>query len=130
VKTTEGVLLASASFSIVTAAIYWFTAYEAAGTFMLLTMAAGLSFAAVYLALVRRRTALTADRQHVLMPEAQGEPVGVFASHSPWPVVLALSCAVGLTGIVYGWWLMAAGALGAAGACVGLMREDRESRSS
>jgi len=130
VKTTEGVLLASASFSIVTGGIYWFTSYEPAGTFMLLTMAAGLAFAACYMALLRRRTALSSDRRDVHMPEAQGEAVGVFASHSPWPVVLALSCAVGLTGIVYGWWLMAAGALGAAGACVGLMREDREARSS
>jgi hypothetical protein len=130
VRTTEGVLLGSASFSIVAGGIYWFTAHEAAGAFMLLTMGAGLSFAAAYLALLRRRASLTADREDVVTREARGEPVGVFASHSQWPVVLALSCAVGLTGIVYGWWLMVAGALGAAGACIGLMREDREARSS
>jgi Cytochrome c oxidase subunit IV len=130
VKTTEGVLLVSASFSLVTGSIYWFTSYEAAGSFMLLTMTAGLTFAAAYVALLRRRTAVAADRERVLMPETRGEAVGVFASHSPWPVVLALSCAVGLTGIVYGWWLIAAGVVGGAAACAGLMREDREARSS
>lgn len=128
-KTTEGVLLGSAAFSFITGAIYWFVSYESAGAIMLLTMAVGLLMAAAYLRVVRRRTAVDADRRDARPSDGRGEPVGVFASYSAWPVVLALGCAVGLTGLIYGWWLAALGGLAAAAALVGLVRDDRAARS-
>jgi Cytochrome c oxidase subunit IV len=129
VSTTEWVFLGAAAFTAVVGGIYWFVSYEPAGTFMLLTMTAGLGLAAGYVALLRRRASLTADRPRVDPGEPLGEPVGVFASRSPWPVVLGLGCAVGLTGLIYGWWLAAVGAAGVVAALVGLMREDRSAPS-
>ena len=127
--TTERVLLGSALFAAVVAAIYWFVSYESAGTAMLLTMTTGLAIAAVYLALARRGTPVPADRPEARPSDARGETVGVFAAHSAWPAVLALGCAVGLTGLLYGWWLAVLGAAGVTLALVGLVRDDRAARS-
>jgi cytochrome c oxidase subunit IV len=129
VSTTQGILLGSAVFALVIAAIYWFVSYESAGTLMLLTMAVGLALAAAYLLLLRRQASLAADRRDVRPSDVRDEPVGVFASHSVWPAVLALGCAVGLTGLIYGWWLAVLGAGGVTAALVGLVRDDRAARS-
>ena len=128
-NTTQSVLLGSAVFALAVGAIYWFVSYESAGTLMLLAMAAGLAMAAAYLAAVRRQPPVPADRSGISPADAAGEPVGVFASHSAWPVVLALGCAVGLTGLIYGWWLALLGAGGVTLALVGLVRDDRATRS-
>jgi len=128
VSTTEAILLGSATFALVVGATYWFLSHESAGTMMLLTMAVGLTIAAAYLRLVRRRASLPADRPDV-RPSDVREPVGVFASRSVWPAVLALSCAACLTGLIYGWWLAVAGAGGVTAALVGLVQDDRAARS-
>lgn len=128
-STTERVFFGSAAFSGVVGAIYWFASREPAGAFMLLTMTAGLGFATGYVALLRRRASLTSDRPRVEPDASRGEPVGVFASHSAWPVVLAFGCAVGLTGLIYGWWLAALGAAVVTASLIGLMREDRSAPS-
>jgi Cytochrome c oxidase subunit IV len=125
VKRTAIIFLGAAAFAGLVGGIYWFTSYEPAGTFMLLTMMAGLGLASAYIALLNRRASLTSDQPAIEPDEPRGEPVGIFASHSPWPVVFALGCAVGLTGLIYGWWLVAAGAAGVFGAIFGFMREDR-----
>jgi hypothetical protein len=130
VSTTERVLLGAAAFSLAVSGIYWFMSYEPAGSLMLLTMAVGLFVAAVYMALLRRHSAVTGDRQEADPAGAAGEPIGVFASHSSWPVILALGSAVGLTGLIYGWWLALVGAIGVTAALVGLMREDRSAPPS
>jgi hypothetical protein len=130
VNTTEGVLLGAAAFSLVVGGVYWFLSDEPAGSLMLLTMAAGLLTAAVYVALLRRRASVTADRPAANPGDAAGEPIGVFASHSSWPVILALGSAVGLTGLIYGWWLALAGAIAVTAALIGLMREDRSAPPS
>jgi len=129
VSTTEGILLGSAAFALVVGAIYWFLSHESAGAMMLLTMTAGLGIAASYLRLVRRRASLPADRPDVRPSDVRDEPVGVFASRSVWPAVLALGFAVGLTGLIYGWWLTVAGAGGVTAALVGLVQDDRAARS-
>ena len=128
-STTERVLFASAIFALVVDSIYWFLSYESAGSFMLLTMTAGLGITAGYLALARRRTSVAADRTDARPSDARGEDVGVFASHSAWPAVLALGCAVGLTGLLYGWWLAVVGAGGVTLALIGLFRDDRAAPS-
>jgi hypothetical protein len=129
VSTTEWVFLGAAAFTAVVGIVYWFVSYEPAGTFMLLTMMAGLGLATAYVALLRRRASVTADRPLIDPGTSRGEPVGVFASHSPWPVVLALGFAIGATGLIYGWWLTAVGAAGVVAALLGLMREDRSAPS-
>ena len=128
-STTERVLFASAIFALVVGSIYWFVSYESAGSLMLLTMTAGLGIGAGYLSLARRRAPMAADQKDALPSDARGEDVGVFASHSAWPAVLALGCAVGLTGLIYGWWLAAVGAGGVTLALIGLFRDDRATRS-
>jgi Na+/melibiose symporter-like transporter len=125
VKRTAAVFLGAAIFSAVVGAVYWFTSYEPAGTFMLLTMMVGMGLASAYIALLSRRATLTADRPTIDPGDPRGEPVGVFASHSPYPPVFALGCAVGLTGLIYGWWLVAIGGAGVAWALLGFMHEDR-----
>jgi cytochrome c oxidase subunit IV len=125
VSTVGGVMLGAATFALVVVTIYWFVSYEIAGTLMLLTMTAGLAIAAVYLIAARRAAPPAADRPEARPADASGEPVGVFASHSAWPAVLALGCAVGLTGLLYGWWLAVLGGLAVTAALVGLVRDDR-----
>jgi len=129
VSTTANVFLGAAAFALIIGAIYWFLSYEAAGTMMLLTMAVGLLIATGYVAAARRRTRLPADVAGLSPADERSESVGVFASQSAWPALLALGCAVGLTGLIYGWWLALLGALGITAALVGLMREDRPARS-
>jgi hypothetical protein len=129
VSTTARVLLGAALFALLVGTIYWFVSYEAAGTMMLLTMAVGLVIAAAYLSLLRRRASLPGDRREARATDEAGEPVGVFAASSAWPAVLALGCAVGLTGLIYGWWLAVVGAAGVTLALVGLVRDDRSARS-
>ena len=128
-STTGGVLLASALFALVVGTLYWFLSYESAGSFMLLTMTAGLAIGAGYLTLARRRASLPADQKDARPSDAPDEEVGVFASSSAWPAVLALGCAVGLTGLIYGWWLALVGAGGVTLALVGLFRDDRSAPS-
>ena len=128
-KTTAGVLGASALFSSVVGGIYWFVSYESAGTMMLVTMAVGLMIAAAYLSLLRRRASLPADQPEARASDDAGEPVGVFAARSAWPVILALGCAVALTGLIYGWWLAVVGAAGVTISLIGLVRDDRSARS-
>lgn len=128
-STTERVLLASAIFALVVGSIYWFVSYESAGSLMLLTMTAGLGIGAGYLSRARRGVPMPADQKDALPSDARGEDVGVFASHSAWPAVLALGCAVGLTGLIYGWWLAVVGAGGVTLALIGLFRDDRATRS-
>lgn len=124
-RRTAVVFLGAAVFSAVVGIVYWFTSKEPAGTFMLLTMMAGMGFAAAYLMLQDRRAALTSDEPAIDPGDPRGEPIGIFASHSPWPLVFAFGCALGLTGLIYGWWLVAVGAAGVLGAILGFMREDR-----
>jgi hypothetical protein len=125
VKRTAAVFLGAAVFSAVVGAVYGFISREPAGTFMLLTMMAWMGFAAAYIGLLHRRASLSADQPAIDPADPRGEPVGIFASRSPFPVVFALGCAVGLTGLIYGWWLVAVGAAGVLGAILGFMREDR-----
>jgi Cytochrome c oxidase subunit IV len=125
VTRTALVFFGAAVFAGAVGGVYWFTSREPAGTFMLLTMMTGMGLASAYVALLARRASLSADQPSIEPGDPRGEPVGVFASHSPFPVVFALGCAVGLTGLIYGWWLVAVGAAGVLGAILGFMREDR-----
>jgi hypothetical protein len=129
VSTTARVLLGAALFALLVGTIYWFLSYEAAGTIMLLTMAAGLVIAAAYLSLLGRRASVPADRREARPTDSAGESVGIFAARSAWPAVLALGCAVGLTGLIYGWWLAVVGAAGVTISLIGLVRDDRAARS-
>lgn len=123
-STAARVLLGSALFALLVGTIYWFASYEAAGSMMLLTMAAGLAIAAAYLWLLGRQASVPADQREARPADGAGEPVGIFAARSAWPAVLALGCAVGLTGLIYGWWLAAVGAAGVTISLIGLVRDD------
>jgi hypothetical protein len=93
------VFLSSMTVGVVVAAAYWLTAHERVGTILLGLFGAGFAFVAAYLIVIRPQTRLDGDEQRA-PAELAGETIGVFSLESPWPVLLALSTAALLIGIV------------------------------
>jgi cytochrome c oxidase subunit IV len=118
------VLGAAAAFMGVVDAVYWFVTYEPAGTFLLGVTAVGLLFASGYIAAASRGTVRPADRPDLRPEDVAGEPVGVFAAASPWPIVLAGGLLVALVGLVYGLWLLIPGMAITIAALLGLAWEN------
>jgi hypothetical protein len=125
VRTATKVLLASAAFGAVIAVIYWFVAYEIAGTIFLAAMGASLLLAAVFAARRARGELPPEDRPAALPSEAAGERVGPFPEGSVWPVFLAAGWLFVVGGLIYGVWLVIIGVLMAAVAFIGMTREGR-----
>jgi hypothetical protein len=125
VRTATKVLLASAGFSIVIGTIYWFVAYEIAGTIFLASMGASLLFAAAFAARGSRGATPAEDRPLATQREAAGEEVGPFPEGSLWPVFLGVGSLLLAVGLIYGVWLLALGGLISAAALLGMAREGR-----
>jgi hypothetical protein len=125
VRTATKVLLASATFGAVIAAIYWFVAYEIAGTIFLAAMGASFLLAAGFTARQGQGDLPPEDRPGALPAEAAGEQVGPLPDGSVWPVFLATGSLLLATGLIYGVWLVAIGGLIAAAALLGMTREGR-----
>jgi hypothetical protein len=125
VRTATKILLASAAFGAVIAAIYWFVAYEIAGTIFLAAMGASLLLAAAFAARRAGGGFPPEDRPEALPSEAAGERVGPLPDGSVWPVFLAAGSLVLAAGLIYGVWLVAIGGLIAAAALLGMTREGR-----
>lgn len=80
-----------ASFGIAIAAVYWFVAREeAAGTALLASMAAALSFATAYAILAERDAKLEGDDPCASTENAAGSALGVFTTESPYPILIAV----------------------------------------
>jgi hypothetical protein len=95
------VFLAIGSFMVVLAVLYWFTAYEDAGTVMLAVAAVlGLWFGAFLWLQQRRRTAVDAGAAPAdyYLPEA-----------SAWPFAIGLGAATVANGLVLGVWVIVPG---------------------
>ena len=122
-KTSANVLLTAAAFGTVIGALYWRVSREPAGTILLGMMAVGLLIAATYTGLGLRRAHVPADDPNRRAEDMAGQLVGVFAAGSLWPPILALGFAVGLTGLIFGVWLVIPGALLVAAAVLGLLWE-------
>lgn len=89
----------SMAFGLVVAAAYWFDTREAAGTILLGVMGIGFVWVISYLLGTRKTTRFDGDEERV-PSELAGEHIGVFATESPWPIMLALASAALLIGIV------------------------------
>ena len=111
------VFLAIAGLVGVLAIIYWFTAYEDAGTVML-GLAAGLAlWCGVYLWLCQRH--IRSEEAEAVGPPAAARPPDATATEveatyvphaSVWPFVMGVGAAALFNGVVLGVWVLAPGA--------------------
>ena len=122
-RSTSRVFVVLAAFFLAVDAVYWFLSYEIAGTVMFGLWCLALLFAALFLDAEAKQQAPPGDDPDLRAESRAGEPIGVFARGSGWPVVLAAGLTVGLAGLVYGVWLFIPGAVVTIAALVGLMRE-------
>jgi hypothetical protein len=125
VRTSVKVFLGSSAFILASAALYWFVAYEWAGTILLTgTGTATLVMAAYsWLRIRKAPTEPVEDRDDVDPGAGAGEPVVAFAEDSPWPIVFAIGVAVVAGGLVFGVPLLIVGAVVVVAAAIGMMRE-------
>jgi hypothetical protein len=109
------------AFVAVVTAIYWFTAYEDAGTVMLLLTAAMALWFGAYLWL-RQRRAETAEE-----PTATEAAIGssYLPDASVWPFVMGLGAATLVNGFVLGIWVVVPGAAALAFGLGGFIRQTR-----
>ena len=122
-RSTSRIFAASAAFFLVVDVVYWFVSYEIAGTMMFGLWCVTLLFASVFLGMAAKQGAPDGDDPDLRPEERAGQPIGVFSRGSGWPVVLAAGLTAGLTGLVYGTWLLIPGAVVTTVALIGLMRE-------
>lgn len=106
----EGWLFSGAAivFSIITAA-YWFTAHEIIGT-LCIALSGGLAFLAGFYILYtgKRVGARPEDREDADISEADVD-YGFFSPHSWWPLPLAASAAMVISGLIFAPWVVALG---------------------
>ena len=122
-RITSRVFAITAAFFLVVDVVYWFVSYEIAGTMMFGLWCVTLLFASLFLAAASKQGAPDGDDPDLRPQDRAGQPIGVFSHGSGWPLVLAAGLTVGLTGLVYGAWLLIPGALVTTAALIGLMRE-------
>jgi Flp pilus assembly protein TadB len=101
-KTFVGLFFSSTVFGLVILIAYWFVSKEeTAGSILLGIMTAALAFAAMYAVIAERHANVDGDGQELTPPDVQGEDLGVYTTHSPYPFLVALSCLFMLLGLVY-----------------------------
>jgi hypothetical protein len=89
-------------FFLVTAAVYWFTSYEHAGSvFLLLCMVALVLIAAYLIVLGRRVWTRPSDRGDATPADGAGV-VGYFPSSSLWPFLVGGGAVLLANGFVFG----------------------------
>lgn len=109
--------LAIGVFVAVMAAIYWFTAYEDAGTVMLLLTSAMSLWFGVFLWLRQRKAEGAAEAE---------APAAPYLPHaSVWPFVMGLGAATLVNGLVMGIWVVIPGAAALAFGLGGFIRQTR-----
>jgi hypothetical protein len=122
---TNGLIFALfGTFSIVCDVIYWFASKDPTGT-ACLGISSGLGFMiAGYLIFTDRRIgAMAQDRPDAEISDGAGE-IGNFVPASWWPILIALSVAVLLVGLIFAMWLALIGALGLITSVSGLIFEN------
>ena len=124
-STTSKFLIGAGLFGMLVAGIYWFTAYEDAGTALLLFMGIAAAFIGGYLVYRTAKVRTADDDPDADHEKSAGERVGYFASGSIWPLVMGIGAAIGLQGFIYGAWLLFFGVVLFVWAVIGLMMESR-----
>jgi hypothetical protein len=104
VRTGIAIFGGSMLFGLVMAAAYWFDTKEALGTILFGMMGVGLLWVAGYMFATRRTTRFDGDEERA-PSELAGESIGVFATESPWPIVLAFATMSFVVGTVLHPWL-------------------------
>lgn len=101
-KTFVVLFLSSAAFGLVILVAYWFVAHEeTVGSVLLALMTAALSFTALYAVLAERAANIDGDGTNLTPQDVAGEDLGVYTTHSPYPLLVALSCTFLLIGVIY-----------------------------
>ncbi|HEY3003623.1 MAG TPA: cytochrome c oxidase subunit 4 [Kribbellaceae bacterium] len=96
-------------FAAVVTPVYWFLSHDPTGT-SALTMTFFLALlVTVYLGVTAQRMEpRPEDRKEAEIVEGAGE-VGFYSPYSWWPLWCALTLAVCVLGVVFGWWLFIIG---------------------
>jgi multisubunit Na+/H+ antiporter MnhG subunit len=124
VTTWIKLFFALGAFLVVVATVYWFLAYENAGTVLLLGAAIMAVTVGAYLLVAARGTdPAPADRDDVEARDVAGTFVGSFPLSSAWPVVFAIGLLFVAMGLVYALILLPVGLITSMIAVIGLMRE-------
>lgn len=93
---------ASAIFGAVTGLAYWFVAHEeATGTVLLGCMAAALAFTAAYAVIAEKNADLPGDDPKKTPEYVAGEDLGIFTTHSAWPILVAIAALATLAGMLW-----------------------------
>jgi hypothetical protein len=96
-------------FVVVVTPIYWLMSNDPTGTTALVMTFFLSLLVAFYLSVTARRMdPRPEDRKEAEIAEGAGE-LGFFPPYSWWPLWCALTLAVAVLGIVFGWWLFIAG---------------------
>jgi hypothetical protein len=125
VKVETKVVLFAAAFLAVTAAIYWFTSYEDAGTTMLALGATAYALLCGYLYLQARRlrkVGVTRPEDREDATVTPGE-VGFFPAASVWPAALGVGAVLLALGLVFGYWFIVIGGIVLVGGVIGYATE-------
>lgn len=125
-RTEPRFLIGAGLFGAAVGVVYWFLAYEQAGTAMLLCMGLGSSLVGVYLLWKMGRLRRLEDDSEAEIADGAGEAVGRFSAGSIWPLVMGLALVFATQGLVFGLWLSVFGVTLFVWATVGLMLESRD----
>lgn len=101
-KTFVGLFFTSTGFGLAILIAYWFTAHEeTTGSVLLAIMTVALAFAASYAVAAERNAHIDGDGEELTPRDVSGEDIGVFTTHSAYPILLALSSLFMLIGVLY-----------------------------
>lgn len=101
-KTFIAFFAAAAIFGAVTGLAYWYIAHEeATGTVLLGCMGAALAFTACYAIVAEKHSDLPGDDSNETPEGAAGEVLGIFTTHSAWPILVAISSLATLAGMLW-----------------------------
>jgi hypothetical protein len=124
-RTSVRFLVFAGVFGIGIGIVYWFRAYEPAGTTLLILMGVAPMIMAYVIWRRTRGTTLPEDQSEISYAEDAGDQLGHFSTGSLWPFVMAGGVLLGLEGFIYGVWLLVSGLLIFTWATIGLMQESR-----
>lgn len=101
-KTFVGLFLSSTAFGAVILVAYWLVAHrESTGSVLLAVMTVALAFAAGYALTAERNADLGGDTKDATYGASAGEDLGIFTTQSAWPILIALTSACAVAGVLW-----------------------------